>query len=92
VRAAELYDRERGNPARAAELFREAQRIEACSVGEHVYIAHRLVDLYTGPLDQPGRALVELRRLIERFPAHPAADQARHALAALKTRLQVDAK
>ena len=90
IRAAEMYDRERGNPQRAAELFREAQQIDARSAGERVYIAHRLVDLYTGPLNQPGRALVELRRLIEQFPDHPAANQAREALAVLKARYQPD--
>ena len=88
IRAAELYARERGNAERAAELFREAQRIESCSTGERVYIAHRLVDLYTGPLNQPGRALVELRRLSEQFPGHPAAVQARDALKVLKARYQ----
>lgn len=90
VRAAELYARERGNAVRAAELFRDAQRIESCSVGERVYIAHRLVDLYTGPLNQPGRALVELRRLIEQYPGHPASSQARDALATLKARYRSD--
>lgn len=86
IRAAELYDRERGNATRAAELFRQAQAIASCSTGERVYIAHRLVDLYTGPLNQPGRALVELRRLIDQFPNRPAAAQAREALAVLKER------
>jgi tetratricopeptide (TPR) repeat protein len=88
IRAAELYARERGNAERAAELLRQVQRAELCSAGEHVYVAHRLVDLYTGPLNDPGRALVELRRLIERFPNHPAAAQARDALAVLKARHQ----
>jgi hypothetical protein len=90
IRAAELYDRERGNAVRAAELFRDAQRIPSCSTGDRVYIAHRLVDLYTGALNQPGRALVELRRLIDEFPDHPAATQARGALAALKARYRTD--
>lgn len=88
IRAAELYDRERGNATRAAELFREAQNIPSCSTGERVYIAHRLADLYTGALDQPRRALVEMRRLIDQFPDHPAAIQARQALIVLKTRYQ----
>lgn len=92
IRAAELYDRERGNAARAAELFREAACIASCSTGERVYIAHRLTDLYTGPLNQPGRALVELRRLIEQFPSHPAASQAREALNVLKARHQSDSE
>lgn len=90
IRAAELYQRERGNARRAAELFLETRSIASCSIGERVYIAHRLVDLYTGPLNQPGRALVELRRLIEQYPDHPAAAQARDALATLKTRFQTE--
>jgi TolA-binding protein len=37
-------------------------------------------------LNDPGRALVELRRLIERYPGSAAADRARDALATLKAR------
>lgn len=87
IRAAELYDREKKNSLRAAELFRDALRIEPIATGQFVYATHRLVDLYTGPLDEPGRALVELRRLIDRYPGSPAAEQARSALAVLKARL-----
>src|SRR6478735_12419267 len=89
VRAAELYAREKGNHARAAQLLTEVQRIETAGVGDFVYATHRLVDLYTGPLNEPGRAMVELRRLIERLPGTPAADQAREALATLKARHSV---
>jgi hypothetical protein len=86
VRAAELYAREKGNNVRAAQLLVEIQRIPSTSVGDYVYATHRLVDLYTGPLNEPGRAMVELRRLIERLPGSAAADQAREALATLKAR------
>jgi hypothetical protein len=86
VRAAELYTREKQNHRRATELFRDAQRIPTISLGQDVYISHRLVDLYTGPPNEPGRALVELRRLIERYPGSAAAEQARNALAELKAR------
>ena len=86
VRAAELYAREKGNHVRAAQLLTEVQHIEAAGTGDFVYATHRLVDLYTGPLNEPGRAMVELRRLIERLPGTPAADQAREALATLKAR------
>ena len=91
IRAAELYSRDKGNHRRAAELFREAQRIPSIAQGQDVYIAHRLVDLFTGPLNEPGRALVELRRLIERYPGSAAADRARDALATLKARHFADA-
>jgi hypothetical protein len=86
VRAAELYSREKGNHVRAAQLLAEVQRIKTAGVGDFVYATHRLVDLYTGPLNEPGRAMVELRRLIERIPGTPAAEQAREALATLKDR------
>jgi tetratricopeptide (TPR) repeat protein len=86
ISAAELYAREKGDNARAAELFREVQRIETLSPGEDIYVSNRLVDLLNGPLREPGRALVELRRLIDRHPSTAAADHARVALAELKSR------
>jgi hypothetical protein len=84
IKAAELYAREGKNPTRAAELFREARRIPAITPRDDVYIANRLVDLFTGPLGTPGRALVELRRLIERYPGTTTAANAREALGRLK--------
>jgi len=84
IRAAELYAHDKGDHRRAGELFREAQRVPTIARGQDVYVTHRLVDLLTGPLNQPGRALVELRRLIDRYPTSPAASQARDALARLK--------
>lgn len=86
IRAAELYARDKGNHRRAAELLREAQRIPTITLGQDVYVCHRLVDLFVGPLNEPGRALVELRRLIECHPRSAAADRAREALAELKAR------
>jgi tetratricopeptide (TPR) repeat protein len=86
IRAAELYARDKGDHRRAAELLREAQRIPTITMGQDVYVGHRLVDLFVGPLNEPGRALVELRRLIERHPGNAAADRARQALAELKAR------
>ncbi len=89
LKAAELYAREKKNYQRAAELFREAQKSPSLATGDDVYVAHRLVDLYIGPLAEPGRALVELRRLIERHPNSAAAVNARQALAELKSRTNV---
>ncbi|HLJ18563.1 MAG TPA: tetratricopeptide repeat protein, partial [Stellaceae bacterium] len=86
LRAAEVYLKERADHRRAAELFRAVQRIATITPGQDVYVTNRLVDLLTGPLDDPGRALVELRRLIERYPDSPAAGHARQALAALRAR------
>jgi tetratricopeptide (TPR) repeat protein len=87
VRLAELYSREKRNYERAAELFREIQRIPGIKPGEDIYATNRLVDLLTGPLDDPARALTELRRLIDAYPSSPAIAHARNALAALKERV-----
>lgn len=84
MRAAELYAREARRPERAAELFREARGVPSITVGDDIYVTNRLVDLYTGPLATPGRAMVELRRLIDRYPGSPAAVNARAVLASMK--------
>ena len=86
IRAAELYVKNENSVKRAAELFREVQRIDGISIGNDVYATNRLVDLFIGPLDNPSRALVELRRLIDRYPGTSAANRARDTLAILKAR------
>src|SRR5260370_7403638 len=84
IRAAELYAREAKKPERAAELFREVIRNPRCTVGEEVYSANRLADLLHGPLGQPGRAIVELARLADRYPKSTIGDRARQAIRSLK--------
>jgi hypothetical protein len=86
--AAEHYARGNRNPARAAELFREIRAIPGVPLRDAIYSSSRLVDLYDGPLADPGRALVELRRIIELYPASDVAKHARSALPALKDRLE----
>jgi hypothetical protein len=90
VKAAELYAREKQNHKRAAELFRQVQRIETVTPGEDIYVTNRLVDLFVGPLNHPGRALVELRRLVDRYPGSDAAAYARDALVALKAKMPAE--
>lgn len=90
IKAAELYAREKNDPQRAAELFRDVLRSPMITPGDNVYATNRLVDLYIGPLNEPGRALVELRRLIDTRPGTPAAEHARRSLADLKARMNVD--
>ena len=85
--AAEHYARGDRNPARAAELFREVRAIPAVPIRDAIYSSSRLVDLYDGPLSDPGRTLVELRRIIELYPGSDVAKHARTALPALKARL-----
>jgi hypothetical protein len=86
IRLAELHARDKHDAARAAAVFRAVQRTEPLSQGQDVYVTNRYVDLLIGPLNDPGRAMVELRRLIERHPAGAAAGHARGVLAELKAR------
>jgi hypothetical protein len=82
--AADLYRSHGENPKRAAELYREVQRIPQIMSGHDIYVTNKLVDLYLGPLAEPGRALVELRRLADRYPGSTAAKFALAAIANLK--------
>jgi hypothetical protein len=87
LRAADLHARRGENPRRAAELFRELREMAGVSRRDALYASSRLVDLYDGPLNEPGRALVELRRIIEHHPGTRVAEGARQALPRLKARL-----
>jgi TolA-binding protein len=90
IAAADLNATFAANPTRAAEQYREVQRSPVATPGQDVYASNKLADLYLGPLRQPGRALVEFRRLIQRYPNSRTADQARMALANLKPDLVPD--
>jgi hypothetical protein len=87
MRAAELYARRGKNPVRAAALFREIRDLPSVTIRDAVYASSRLVDLYDGPLNDPGRALVELRRIVECYPSTDIAIHARAALPRLKAQL-----
>ena len=76
-----------GSPERAAALFREVQRAEGVTPAQDIYVSNRLIDLLLGPLDQPRRALVELRRIADRYPSSNAAMHARTAIVTIKHRL-----
>ena len=87
LRAAELYAGRGADPRRAAQLFREVRDLPGVASRDALYATSRLVDLYDGALAEPGRALVELRRIVEQFPASPAATHARGAIPRLKAQL-----
>ncbi len=84
LKAADLYVTSGTDVQRAAALFREVQRLPDSASGQGIYASNRLVDLLLGPLNDPGRALVELRRIVEVYPNTRAAEQARVAIAKLK--------
>lgn len=62
-----------GDPARARELLQRLRKAPDVSRADELYATHRLIDLYLGPLTDDGRAMVELRRLADRFPGTPDA-------------------
>lgn len=82
--AAELYARTRANPRRAEALYRETRRLPGLAPVRDLWITNRLIDLYRGQLADEGRALVELRRIVERFPGSREARFARDAIARMK--------
>jgi len=87
IAAADLYGTYGKNPKRAAELYREVQRIPEIASGHDIYATNKLADLYLGPLKEPGRALVEFRKLTARYPGSAAAKNAELAIANLKPRI-----
>jgi len=89
MQAAELYATS-GNAARAIELFRGVRAMPDATAQRIIYASNRLVDLYLASNDE-GRALVELRRLIEEHPGTDTAQRARQALGRLKNRPASDA-
>lgn len=89
LKAAEIFLTDK-NYSRARDLYKEVQRIP--NVGRHddVVASYRLVDLYRGKLHEPGKALPEFRRLIERYPNSQIEAQAREALANLKREMSFE--
>lgn len=84
VRAGELYLRTLKEPALALERFTLARSVDGIKGEVEMYASQKIIDLYLGPLDDPGRALVELRRFVERHAGTREAELARAALARLK--------
>lgn len=92
IRAAELHAGKGGNPKRAAECFAEARRVPGLTAARDLYISNRLIDLLRGPLNDEGRALVELRRLVQLHPASRDAKFARGAIAKMKVESVKDSR
>jgi hypothetical protein len=89
-KGADLHARH-GDPRRAAELFAEIRRIPAVPRSDQLYASQRLIDLLLGSLGDKGRALVELRRLVETFPGTREAAGARIAIDRMKREDERDA-
>ena len=71
------------NPQLAVPLFNQLRRVPGVPGAVERYATHRLLDLYLGVLADHGRAMVELRRMADRFPDTP---DGQGALAELRRR------
>lgn len=88
VRVGDFYLRTKRDPAAAHVHFLKARAMGTAGNDLARYIQQKLVDLYLGPgpLADDGKAMAELRRLIDGFPGTREAESARAALAELKAR------
>jgi hypothetical protein len=83
VRRAALLGGPLGHPETAlVEL--DGLRRSRLSAADDLRVGVALVDLYDRRLGDPGRAMGELRRLIDRHPGHGSVRRLRRALAELK--------
>jgi thioredoxin-like negative regulator of GroEL len=72
-------------PAKAAWYLGQARRLSTNNPARELYATQRMIDLYLGPLDDPNRAMMELKRLIDRFPDSREAQSARAVLKELRS-------
>jgi hypothetical protein len=87
VRSAELYAQKLNDPAMALERFRIARALPDTKPELQRYTSQKIIDLLRGPINDRGRALVELRMLIDKYPDSREAEGAREALRNLKAEM-----
>ena len=87
LRAAALCIEELDDPEAAVEWYKRARRAVRVTAETDAYVSIRLVDLYEAQ-DEAGRAMVELRRLLERHPDSQYARSARARLRVLRAELE----
>lgn len=90
VKAADFHLRLRKDPLAARTRYQHVRDLPHAHPDLVRYASQKLVDLHLGPLADEGRALVELRRLIDRFPGTREAEEARVVLARLKESRRAD--
>lgn len=86
VRAADFHLRARKDAPTALEHFLRARATGNGTDDLKRYVQQKIVDLYLEELADEGRAMKELRRLIDAFPGTREAEGARATLADLKSR------
>jgi hypothetical protein len=75
----------KSKPEKAAWYLGQARRLSTANRDRELYATQRMIDLYLGPLEDPSRAKMELKRLIERFPGTGEAIAARSVLRNLQS-------
>lgn len=78
---ADLHLGRGGNPQRARDLLIRVRQVADVTRADELYATQRLIDLYFGALKDQGRALTEMRRLVDRFPGTRDAEGAAAELA-----------
>lgn len=73
--AADVYTREGADLHRAETLFQRVRTLPRTTDAQDLYATNRLIDLYTGGLENPARAAEELNRVLHRHPTSPTAAQ-----------------
>lgn len=68
----------------ARELTRFRDHRHGLSAADDLWIGRTLIDLYDGPLSDPGQAMGELRRLLDRYPESAQASTLHRMLDALR--------
>ena len=84
VKSADFHLRLRGDALTARGQYQHVRDLSHANADLVRYASQKLIDIHLGPLADEGRALVELRRLIDRFPGTREAEDARVVLARLK--------
>jgi hypothetical protein len=85
LRRAALLAGQLGQPELAAAELENLRPAPVLSAREDLRVGLALIDLYEHGLNDPGRAMAELRRLIDKYPTAGGARRLRAALAALKS-------
>ncbi len=76
----------------AAQWLRKARQVKRLTPQQDITITRELVELYEGKLNAPRKALPELARLAETYPATQAAEWARNTMQQIKAELWTDVK
>ncbi|HEX9632674.1 MAG TPA: hypothetical protein VGA02_09420 [Gemmatimonadales bacterium] len=79
-----------GDPEGAAGWFRRSRQDATLPPGVQLLVCQELIELYTGRLRQPRRAIPELARIADLVPGTAQAAAAERQLAALRASLQDD--